>query len=104
MAKIRVTQTRSKIGQSEKHRGTLRALRVPPGGSRTITAPLRPVAGDRCVARFTVTPTKVPGKGDFRRLGMHFLGGATLDTEENYLIKKLFTAAGAISVENQARI
>jgi large subunit ribosomal protein L30 len=26
MAKIRVTQTRSQIGQSEKHRGTLRAL------------------------------------------------------------------------------
>jgi large subunit ribosomal protein L30 len=26
MAKIRVTQTRSKIGQSERHRGTLRAL------------------------------------------------------------------------------
>ena len=26
MKKIRVTQTRSKIGQSEKHRGTLRAL------------------------------------------------------------------------------
>jgi len=33
-----------------------------------------------------------------------FLGGATLDTEENYLIKKLFTAMGAIQVENQARI
>jgi hypothetical protein len=49
-------------------------VRVPPGGSRTITAPLRPVAGERCVAGFTVTPTKVPGKGDFRRLGMHFLG------------------------------
>ena len=48
-------------------------VRVPPGGSRTITAPLRPVGGDRCVARFTVTPTKVPGKGDFRRLGVHFL-------------------------------
>ena len=26
MAKIRVTQTRSQIGQSGKHRGTLRAL------------------------------------------------------------------------------
>jgi len=26
MAKIRVTQTRSQIGQSERHRGTLRAL------------------------------------------------------------------------------
>jgi len=26
MAKIRITQTRSQIGQSERHRGTLRAL------------------------------------------------------------------------------
>ena len=33
------------------------------------------------------------------------LGGATLDNEENYLIKKLFTAGlGVLSVENQARI
>ena len=32
------------------------------------------------------------------------LGGATLDNEENYLIKKLFTALGVIQVENQARI
>ena len=39
-----------------------------------------------------------------RTLGLSFLGGATLDTEENYLIKKLFTAAGAVSIENQARI
>jgi formate dehydrogenase major subunit len=39
-----------------------------------------------------------------RTLGMAFLGGATLDTEENYLLKKLFTAAGAVSIENQARI
>ncbi len=39
-----------------------------------------------------------------RTLGMHFLGGATLDNEENYLIKKLFTAMGALSIENQARI
>jgi formate dehydrogenase major subunit len=39
-----------------------------------------------------------------RTLGMHFLGGATLDNEENYLIKKFFTAMGAVSVENQARI
>jgi formate dehydrogenase major subunit len=39
-----------------------------------------------------------------RTLGMAFLGGATLDTEENYLIKKFFTAAGAVSIENQARI
>ena len=26
MAKVRITQTRSQIGQSERHRGTLRAL------------------------------------------------------------------------------
>jgi formate dehydrogenase major subunit len=39
-----------------------------------------------------------------RTLGVAFLGGATLDSEENYLIKKFFTAAGAISIENQARI
>jgi formate dehydrogenase major subunit len=39
-----------------------------------------------------------------RTLGLAFLGGATLDTEENYLIKKLFTAMGAVQIENQARI
>ncbi len=33
------------------------------------------------------------------------LGGATLDNEENYLIKKLFTAGlGMVGVSNQARI
>jgi formate dehydrogenase major subunit len=39
-----------------------------------------------------------------RTLGFAVLGGATLDSEENYLLKKLFTAAGAVSIENQARI
>jgi formate dehydrogenase major subunit len=39
-----------------------------------------------------------------RTRGLAFLGGATLDTEENYVIKKLFTALGAIQIENQARI
>ena len=39
-----------------------------------------------------------------RTTGIASLGGATLDDEENYLIKKLFTAAGAIQIENQARI
>jgi formate dehydrogenase major subunit len=39
-----------------------------------------------------------------RTLGMAVLGGATLDSEENYLMKKFFSAAGAVSIENQARI
>ena len=39
-----------------------------------------------------------------RTLGIASLGGATLDNEENYLMKKLYTALGAVQVENQARI
>ena len=39
-----------------------------------------------------------------RTMGIASLGGATIDNEENYLIKKFFTAAGAIQMENQARI
>jgi formate dehydrogenase major subunit len=39
-----------------------------------------------------------------RTRGFAFLGGATLDSEENYLIKKGFSALGAVSIENQARI
>jgi formate dehydrogenase major subunit len=39
-----------------------------------------------------------------RTLGFGSLGGAALDNEENYLMKKLFTALGAIQIENQARI
>jgi formate dehydrogenase major subunit len=39
-----------------------------------------------------------------RTMGIAHLGGATLDNEENYLIKKLFTALGIVQIENQARI
>jgi formate dehydrogenase major subunit len=39
-----------------------------------------------------------------RTLGVAHLGGATLDNEENYRSKKFFSAAGAVSIENQARI
>jgi formate dehydrogenase major subunit len=39
-----------------------------------------------------------------RTLAFAHLGGATLDNEENYLLKKLYTAMGAIQIENQARI
>jgi formate dehydrogenase major subunit len=47
------------------------------------------------------TPEGQPAK---RTLGIANLGGATLDNEENYLMKKLLTALGVIQVENQARI
>jgi formate dehydrogenase major subunit len=46
----------------------------------------------------------VHGTNVQRTLGIASLGGATLDNEENYLMKKLYTALGAIQIENQARI
>jgi formate dehydrogenase major subunit len=39
-----------------------------------------------------------------RTMGLAGLGGATTDNEENYLFKKLWTAMGAVQIENQARI
>ena len=48
--------------------------------------------------------TDAAGQSVNRTLGIAHLGGATLDNEENYLIKKLFTALGIVQVENQARI
>ncbi len=39
-----------------------------------------------------------------RTMAVGSLGGATLDNEENYLMKKLFTALGVVQIENQARI
>ncbi len=48
--------------------------------------------------------TDAEGRVVNRTLGFAHLGGATLDNEENYLLKKLYTALGAVQVENQARI
>jgi formate dehydrogenase major subunit len=47
---------------------------------------------------------ELDGKRVNRTMGIASLGGATLDNEENYLMKKLYTAMGAIQIENQARI
>jgi formate dehydrogenase major subunit len=45
------------------------------------------------------------GLAVMRTFAIGHFGGATLDNEENYLIKKLFTGGlGIIGVENQARI
>jgi formate dehydrogenase major subunit len=47
------------------------------------------------------TPDGMPAR---RTMGIANLGGATLDNEENYLMKKLLSALGVVQVENQARI
>jgi formate dehydrogenase major subunit len=54
--------------------------------------------------RRTWQDTDEDGQPLRRTMGIAHLGGATLDNEENYLIKKLYTALGAIQVENQARL
>src|SRR5262249_40177480 len=61
---------------------------------------------DRVIAtrRETWQQTDEDGAATRRTLGIANLGGATLDNEENYLIKKLMTALGVVQVENQARI
>ena len=60
---------------------------------------------DRVVAARNETwQETADGKRVARTTGIASLGGATLDNEENYLIKKLWTALGAIQIENQARI
>ncbi len=60
---------------------------------------------DRVIAtRRAFWQDEVDGKRVNRTMGIASLGGATLDNEENYLMKKLYTAMGAIQIENQARI
>ncbi|MBS1696522.1 MAG: dehydrogenase [Actinobacteria bacterium] len=64
------------------------------------------MVAERFMASRRHTWQDIDKKGNLlrRTMGIAALGGATLDNEENYVIKKLFTAAGAIQIENQARI
>ncbi len=60
---------------------------------------------DRVIATRAATWEERDGDMTLKRtLGFASLGGATLDNEENYLMKKFFSALGAIQIENQARI
>jgi formate dehydrogenase major subunit len=81
----------------------------PPGGTEWEVLPLEK-AMDMVAERVKRTRDATWEEKDLngytvnRTLGIAHLGGATLDNEENYLIKKLFTALGIVQVENQARI
>jgi len=61
---------------------------------------------DRVIETRTATWQKQgdSGAATERTMGIAMLGGATLDNEENYLIKKLAMGLGVVQVENQARI
>ena len=86
-----------------------RVLYRRPGGTQWEPLPLE-TAMDMVAERVANTreqnwEEKLPdGKGVSRTMAIAHIGGATLDNEENYLLKKLYTALGIIQVENQARI
>ena len=61
-------------------------------------------AMDMIADRVIATRARTWDEENRRTLGFAHLGGATLDNEENYLIKKGFSALGAVAIENQARI
>ncbi len=96
--------------------GPRRELRVKyrrPHGTRWEELPLdraMEMIADRVIATRAATWEEHRGRGAHavplkRTLGIASLGGATLDNEENYLIKKLFTGGlGIVQIENQARI
>jgi formate dehydrogenase major subunit len=94
------------------HRGSLRELKVkyrPPYGTAWEELPLEDAMEmivDRVLETREETWQHVTPKGEpaRRTMGIAYLGGATLDNEENYLMKKLLTALGIVQVENQARI
>ncbi|RKN10107.1 formate dehydrogenase [Streptomyces radicis] len=63
------------------------------------------MVADRVIATRRATwEWEVNGARVARTLGIASLGGAVLDNEENYLLKKLFTGLGIVQVENQARV
>jgi formate dehydrogenase major subunit len=94
------------------HAGPLREYKVKyrrPYGTQWEELPLEQameMIADRILqARDETWQEETPeGRPAHRTLGIANLGGATLDNEENYLIKKLCTALGIVQVENQARI
>jgi formate dehydrogenase major subunit len=96
--------------QLHEHPERLRTIRYrPPGGTAWEDLPLdraMDMIADRVLAAREAGWQERDDRGRRlnRTLGFAHLGGATLDNEENYLIKKLFTALGAVSIENQARI
>jgi len=79
-----------------------------PGGSRwediSLDSAMDMIADRVIKSRLGGWQWEDQGRRTRRTMGFASLGGATLDNEENYLIKKLFTALGAVQIENQARI
>ncbi|MEV4563194.1 formate dehydrogenase [Nonomuraea sp. NPDC049419] len=91
-------------GEGRMHK----ALYRPPGGAGWQEIDLgtaMEMIADRIIAtRRETWEWEHGGRRTARTMGIASLGGATLDNEENYLIKKLLTALGVVQIENQARV
>ncbi|SDJ90530.1 formate dehydrogenase major subunit [Nonomuraea maritima] len=91
-------------GPGRRHK----ALYRPPGGADWEEIDLdraMDMVADRIIAtRRETWEWEKDGLRTARTMGIASLGGATLDNEENYLIKKLLTALGVVQIENQARV
>ncbi|MGI5289365.1 formate dehydrogenase [Nonomuraea polychroma] len=91
-------------GSSRRHK----ALHRPPGAADWQEIDLdtaMDMVADRIIAtRRETWEQERDGRRTARTMGIASLGGATLDNEENYLIKKLLTALGVVQIENQARV
>jgi endonuclease/exonuclease/phosphatase family metal-dependent hydrolase len=72
--------------------------------ARALLATRRRGCRDIASAMGVLSKLDAEGRPLRRTLGIAHLGGATLDNEENYLIKKLFSALGIVQIENQARM
>ncbi|TMR19370.1 formate dehydrogenase [Nonomuraea turkmeniaca] len=85
-----------------------KALYRPPGAAdwqELDLATAMDMVADRIIAtRRETWEWERDGRRTARTMGIASLGGATLDNEENYLIKKLLTALGVVQIENQARV
>ncbi|MGN9842896.1 formate dehydrogenase [Nonomuraea sp. H19] len=85
-----------------------KALYRPPGAAdwqEIDLATAMDMVADRIIAtRRETWEWERDGRRTSRTMGIASLGGATLDNEENYLIKKLLTALGVVQIENQARV
>jgi formate dehydrogenase major subunit len=87
------------------HPGRLTRVRYRPPRSRDwVDLPLER-ATEMVAERLWSSRERTFDDGVMHTTGIAHLGGATLDIEENYLIKKLFTAGlGMVCLSNQARI
>jgi formate dehydrogenase major subunit len=87
------------------HPGRATTVKYRPPRSRTWTTISHQRAMEMVAERMWATRERTFDDHARHTTGMAHLGGATLDDEENYLIKKLFTAGlGMVCLSNQARI